>query len=156
MISCFGNLFKPLGPNLSFLGTSLLAVTFTFEEAYVSATKRTYFSKTQTIIFLSDFGPDVCRKFALFGPAMKKKLRSNFPWLSMTKIKYIIVDVIYWKQNTQFFKLKIKNLVKTEPQNVTFSLVAEEVLTGLIYLRPSGENIFLIAIRQLELVAWCW
>ena len=87
MTSCFGNLFKPLGPNLSFLGTSLLAVTFTFGEAYVSATKRTYFSKTQSIIFLGDFGPDVCRKFALFGPAMKKQLLSNFPWLSTIKQK---------------------------------------------------------------------
>ena len=85
MTSCFGNLFKPLGPNLSFLGTSLLAVTFTFGEAYVSATKRTYFSKTRTIIFRGDFGSDVCRKFALFGPAMKKKLWSNFPWLSTIK-----------------------------------------------------------------------
>ena len=85
MISCFGNLFKPLGPNLSFLGTSLLAVTFTVGEAYVSATKRTYLSKTRTIIFLGDFGPEVCCKFALFGPAMKKKLRSNFPWLSTTE-----------------------------------------------------------------------
>ena len=46
MISCFGNLFKPLGPNLSLLGTSLLAATSTFGEAYVSATKRTHFSKT--------------------------------------------------------------------------------------------------------------
>ena len=79
MTSCFGNLFKPLGPNLSFLGTSLLAVTFTFGEAYVSVTKRTYFSKTRTIIFRGDFGPDVFRKFALFGPAMKTKLQSNFP-----------------------------------------------------------------------------
>ena len=44
---CFGNLFKPQGPNLSFLGISLLAATFTFGEAYVGATKRTYFSKTR-------------------------------------------------------------------------------------------------------------
>ena len=56
MIRCFGNLFRPLGPNLSFLGISLLAVTFTFEEAYVGATKRTYFSETRKIIFLGDFG----------------------------------------------------------------------------------------------------
>ena len=87
MTSCFGNLFKPLGPNLSFLGTSLLAVTFTFGEAYVSATKRTYFSKTRSIIFRGDFGPDVCRKFTLFGPAMTKQLRSKFPWLSTIKQK---------------------------------------------------------------------
>ena len=40
MIRCFGNLFKPLGPNLSFLGTSLLAATSTFGEAYVGATKQ--------------------------------------------------------------------------------------------------------------------
>ena len=106
MIRCFGNLFKPPGPYLSFLGNSLLAATPTFGEADVGATKRTYFSKTRITIFLGDFGPDVCSKFALFGPAMKKKLRSNFPWLSTTKIKYIIVDVIYWKQNTQFYKLK--------------------------------------------------
>ena len=62
MIRYFGNLFKPLGPNLSYLGTSLLAATSTFEEAYVGATKRTYFSKTRAIIFLGDFGPDVCCK----------------------------------------------------------------------------------------------
>ena len=39
--------------------------------------------------------------------------------------KYIIVDVIYWKQKTHNF--------------LSFSLVAE-ALTGLIYHRPSGEN----------------
>ena len=110
MISCFGNLFKPLGPYLSFPGTSLLAATSTFGEVYVSATKRTYFSKTRIIIFLGDFGPDVCCKFALFGPAMKKKLRSNFPGLSTTKIKILIVDVIYWKQNAQFSNLKKDSL----------------------------------------------
>ena len=44
---------------------------------------------------------------------MKKHLRSNFPWLSKTKVKYDIVDVIYWKQNTQFSKIK-QNLVMTE------------------------------------------
>ena len=41
MISYFGNLSKPLGPNLSFLGTSLLAATTAFGEAAVIATKRT-------------------------------------------------------------------------------------------------------------------
>ena len=62
----------------SFLGISLLAATFTFGEAYVGATKRTYFSKTRIIIFLGDFGPDVCFKFALSGPAMKKSYGLTF------------------------------------------------------------------------------
>ena len=84
----------------------------------MGATKRTYFSKTRTIIFVGDFGRDVCCKFALFGPAMKKHLRSNFPWLSTTKVKYDSVDVIYWKQNTQFSKLK-QNLVMTERTNLS-------------------------------------
>ena len=40
----------------SFLGTSLLAVISTFGEVYVNATKRKYFSKTGTTLFLGDFG----------------------------------------------------------------------------------------------------
>ena len=47
MISFFGNHFKPIGPYLFFLGTSLLAATPAFEEVDVIATKRTYFSKTR-------------------------------------------------------------------------------------------------------------
>ena len=112
MTSCFGNLFKHLGPNLSFLGTSLLAVTFTFGEAYVSATKRTYFSKTQLIIFHGDFGPDVCSKFALFGPAMKKQLRSNFPWLSTIKQnKYHCRSDLLGAEYYKFFKINNKNKI---------------------------------------------
>ena len=73
MISCFGNPFKPLGPYLSFLGTSLLAATSTFGEVYVSATKQTYFPETRIIIFLGDFGPDVCCKFCTFRPCHEKE-----------------------------------------------------------------------------------
>ena len=85
MISCFGNHFKPLGPNLFFSRTSLLAATPSFGEVDVIATKRTYFSKTRDNSFLGDFGLRCVQKVhTLSGPAKKKKLMSNFPWLSTT------------------------------------------------------------------------
>ena len=44
------------------------------------------------IIFLGDFGHRYVQQIhTLFGPAMKKKLRSDFPWLSMT-----IKIYLYW------------------------------------------------------------
>ena len=55
VISCFGHSFKPLGPHFSFLGNSLLAATPTFGEVHLTATKRTYFSKTRIITFLGNF-----------------------------------------------------------------------------------------------------
>ena len=42
-LSQFEILLNPLGPHLSFLGTSLLAVTPTFGEAHVIATKQDFF-----------------------------------------------------------------------------------------------------------------
>ena len=57
--------YSGVGPNLSFLGTSLLAVIYTFGEVYVNATKRKHFSKTGTTHFLGDFGLDVCCNPAL-------------------------------------------------------------------------------------------
>ena len=79
----------------SFLGTSLFAATPTFEEVDVIATKRTYFSETLNY-FHRRFRPHICAvSFALFGPAMKKKLRSNFPWLSTTiKIYHCSCDLL--------------------------------------------------------------
>ena len=94
MISCFGNHFKPQDPTFSFLGTSLLAATTTFGEVAVIATKRTYFSKTLNY-FPCRFRPQMC---ALVSPAMKKKLRSNFPWLSTTiKIYHCPCDLLQAK-----------------------------------------------------------
>ena len=70
MISCFGNRFKPLGPCFFFSRDQ-------FGEVDVIATKQTYFFKTRDNYFPRRFGPQMCAvSFALFDPAMKKKLGS--------------------------------------------------------------------------------
>ena len=65
MLSLFDTYFKFKTPRtLSFffslslsLGTQLLAVTLTFGEAYVIATKQTFFSKTRGYYFSRRFRP---------------------------------------------------------------------------------------------------
>ena len=97
---------NPQDSIFSFPGTSLLAATSTFGEVDVSETKRTYFSKTRLIIFLGDFGSDVCCQFALFGPAMKKKPGSNFPWLNTTiKIYHCWCGLIIVSRTRKFYQV---------------------------------------------------
>ena len=78
----------------------------------------------------------------LFGPAMKKKLRSNFAWLSMTIKIYLCWCDLIEAENSNFLSI---NPVKTE--RTTFSMLSIPKCyfhTGSRGPhgpdRPSGEN----------------
>ena len=61
MLSRFEKILKRLGPIFSFLGTSLLAVTPTFGETDVIATKQIIFSiQNSRLIFSRGFRPLMC------------------------------------------------------------------------------------------------
>ena len=124
-------IWNPSDPLLFFLGTRLFAVTLTFGEVYVIATKQNIFLQNSWLPLSSAFSafdlyrfqlslvpstPQIFRDSISALPNEKmENLRSNFPWA------YIIRDQFQWGLDWERIALNFLSMQKSYDRMVWFS-----------------------------------
>ena len=143
-------------PIFSFLGTSLLAVTPTFGEVDVIATKQNIFIQNSWLMFSRRFWLKFVHISVKLGVFLSRTaLQLNFS-IAQTNVKsnfpraYITIVIVYFRWGLKRKRTKHQIFSITQKtgryafsnvklsKKLCFFLVAEA--HGLIYPRPSGEN----------------